>query len=165
MVDDQLGQRVMLRVAPAPAGGARLPARTRQANADGAKLLRDSLASVMKQHLSPEQWSHYQAEVDKRNARRKQVGVRYLVDALDRELYLSDSQQEKLAESLSTHWDDGWCVCLEYLLVGNQFYPSDLDRLVTPLLSDAQKKVWQGSQKVSGFGRIRRNRRGIHERQ
>ena len=101
MVDAQLQPRVMVRAAQAPAVGRALPQpaqvrpalpRNRQTIADGAKLLRESLAAVIKKHLSPEQWSRYQAEVEKRNAGRKQVAIRYLVDSLDHELYLSDQQ-------------------------------------------------------------------------
>ena len=38
----------------------------------------------------------------------KQSAVRYLVDAIDRDLYLSDEQRLKLTESLSSHWDQSW---------------------------------------------------------
>ena len=56
---------------------------------DGLTLLHEGLASVMKNDLTPEQFSHYQAEVEKRDANRKQSAVRFLVDALDRDLYLT----------------------------------------------------------------------------
>ncbi|MFI5459486.1 MAG: hypothetical protein ACHRXM_29015 [Isosphaerales bacterium] len=121
------------------------------------KVLQDGLTAVMKKHLSAEQWSRYQAELDKRYANRKQVAVRYFVDALDRDLYLSDVQRATLTDSLSAHWDDGWNVYLEYLLQGNHFYPFNIDHLVLPILSEAQKTAWQGSQKVnldSVFGGI-----------
>ena len=44
---------------------------------------------------------------------------------------------------------------LENHLFGNKYYPMTIDPLVTPMLSDAQKKVWGGVQKVGvywGFG-------------
>ncbi len=59
------------------------------------------LDSVMKNDLTPEQFARYRAEVEKREAFQKQAAVRYLVDAIDRDLYLSDEQRLKLAESLS----------------------------------------------------------------
>jgi len=161
MVDAQIRPRVIVRAAPAPVGGGavRLPAAAPRpvvagaaaANLDGGKLLQNGLAVVMKKHLSPEQWSHYQAEVDKRDASRKQSAIRYLVDSLDRELYLSDQQREKLTDALSFHWHDRWYLYLEYVLNGNPFYPLGVDPIVTPLLTDAQKKVWQGFQKMDGF--------------
>jgi len=114
------------------------------ANSDGTRLLQDGLRAVMKEHLSPEQWSHYQAELDKRLVSRKPIAVRYLVDALDRDLYLSDQQRARLTESLSAHWDDGWDLYLGNMLQGNQLYPMTMDPFVLPVLSDVQKKVWQG---------------------
>jgi len=124
---------------------------------DPAKFLGDQLAAVMKKNLTPDQFGRYQAERDKRDANRKQAAIRYLVDALDRDLYLSEQQRDTLTESISSHWDDNWCMSLEYVLYGNQFYPIGLDPYVTPFLDDMQKKVWQGTQKVGtfwGFGGV-----------
>jgi len=140
MADGQLQPRVFV------VGGQR-----GTANPDAGKLLLDGLAAVMKKDLAPEQWSRYRAELDKRLASRKQIAIRYLLDALDRDLYLSDQQRAKLTDALSSHWDDGWSIYLEYMLQGNQFYPMGIDPLVAPVLSDTQKKVWQGFQRVGGF--------------
>ncbi len=118
---------------------------------DGGKLLQDALAAVMKKNLTPDQWSRYQAEADKRALARKEIGLKYLLEALDRDLYLSDQQREKVAESLAVHWDDGWGMYLEYVLQGNQFYPMAIDPYVSPILNEHQQKVWQSTQRVSGF--------------
>jgi len=140
MADGQLQPRVNVRAA-----------QRGQANPDGGKLLQDGLAALMKKDLSPEQWSRYQPELDKRLASRKKIAVHYLVEALDRDLYLSDQQRARLTESLSSQWDDGWYVYLEYVLYGNQFFPMNIDPVVTPVLTYTQKKVWQGTQRVGGF--------------
>jgi len=124
-------------------------------NPDGARALQEALAALMKNDLSPDQWSRYQAEHDKRLASRKPIALLYLMDALDRELFLTDQQRATLTASLSAHWNDGWSMYLEYVLYGNQFYPMDIDPLVAPVLTDTQKKVWQGFQRVRvgwGFG-------------
>jgi hypothetical protein len=118
---------------------------------DGGKLLQDALAAVMKKNLTPDQWSRYQAEADKRALARKEIGIKYLLEALDRDLYLSDQQRDKVAESLAAHWDDGWGMYLEYVLQGNQFYPMAIDPYVSPILNEHQQKVWQSTQRVSGF--------------
>jgi hypothetical protein len=120
-------------------------------SADSVNLLQEELALVIKKHLSPEQYQRYRSEFDKRSANRKQAALAFLVDALDHDLVLSREQREKVAEALAEHWDDGWCIYMEYLLSGNQFYPIDLDRYVIPLLNNNQKKVWQGVQRVQGF--------------
>jgi hypothetical protein len=118
---------------------------------DGGKLLQDALGAVMKKNLSADQWSRYQTELEKRDRSRKESGLKYMVDAVDRELYLSQHQRDKLAESLSAHWDAGWGLYLEYVLYGNQFYPMTIDQYVSPLLNEHQVKVWQSAQRVGGF--------------
>jgi hypothetical protein len=120
-------------------------------NPDPGKMLQDGLAVVIKKHLTPDQYAHYQAESDKRSASRKKAALEFLIDVLDRDLVLSNNQREKLTESLSAHWDDGWCMYMEYMLYGNQFYPQTIDQYVTSVLNDNQKKVWQWMQKVQGF--------------
>jgi hypothetical protein len=136
-------------------GRARVPGGVRTSTTvDGLALLQEGLASAMKKDLTSEQFAHYQAEVEKREANRKQCAVRFLVDAIDRDLYLSGSQRLKLTESLLSHWDHGWSMCLEYLLYGNQFYPVGIDSYVTPFLDATQKKIWQGTQKIGGIGGI-----------
>jgi hypothetical protein len=119
---------------------------------DGIALLREGIASVMKKDLTPGQWMNYQAEVEKRDAYQKQAGVHYLVDSIDRDLYLSDEQRVKLAESLSTHWDPSWKTSLEYLLYANRFFPAGIDPYVTPFLDATQKKIWESAQRVGGVG-------------
>ncbi len=126
-------------------------------NLDGGKVLERAFAVVMKKHLTPEQFSRYEAEIEKRNANRRRSALHYLVDTMDRDLYLSDQQRLKVTESLTSHWDDSWCASLEYVLYGNQFYPMGIDPFVTPYLDDTQKRVWQGTQKVGapwGFGGV-----------
>jgi hypothetical protein len=136
-------------------GRARVPGGVRTSTTvDGLALLQEGLASVMKKDLTSEQFAHYQSEVEKRDANRKQCAVRFLVDAIDRDLYLSGSQRLKLTESLFSHWDHGWSMCLEYLLYGNQFYPVGIDPYLTPFLDATQKKIWQAAQKIGGIGGI-----------
>jgi hypothetical protein len=127
---------------------------------DGFKALQQELALVMKKNLTPEQFSRYEAELNKRDANRRRSALHYLVDAMDRDLYLSDQQRVKLTESLASHWDDSWCTSLEYVLYGNQFYPVGIDAYVIPIFDDTQKRVWQGTQKVGanwGFGGVMGN--------
>lgn len=129
-------------------------------NADGRNVLQQELALVMKKNLTPEQFTRYEAELEKRIANRRRSALHYLVDAMDRDLYLSDQQRAKLTESLGSHWDDSWSTSLEYLLAGNQFYPLGVDPYVMPFLDDTQKRVWQGTQKVGamwGFGGVLAN--------
>ncbi len=120
-------------------------------NPDWAKKLQETIAVEIKKQLTPEQFARYQSEVDTRSAERKQFGVRFMVDAIDRELLLSPKQRDQLMATLGPKWDGAWAMYLEYIMFGNRFFPQEIDRLVTPVLDKTQMKVWQGAQKVSGF--------------
>ena len=61
---------------------------------------RTAWSSVMKKNLSAEQWSLYEAETQKRDENRKRMTIRYFVDAIDRELYLTPDQCEQLEAAL-----------------------------------------------------------------
>ena len=105
----------------------------------------------MKTQLSAELATRLQDEVAKRDASRKQLAVRNLVARLDRELVLSPDQRDKVAASLSSHWDDSWCQSLEMFMYDYQFFPPIPDQYVAPFLNDPQKKVWRSTQKVQTF--------------
>jgi hypothetical protein len=122
---------------------------------DAQQLLQDGVVSVMKKTVSPDQWSVYEAEKQKRDETRKRATVRYFVDAIDRELYLAPEQCSQLEVALKEKWDAAWMLYLENHLFGNKYYPMTIDPVVTPILTDAQKRVWAGVQKVGiywGFG-------------
>ena len=107
--------------------------------------------AVLKQDLSAENWSIYQAERQKRDENRKRMTIRYFVDAIDRELYLSALQRTQIKDAFESNWEPTWALYLENHLYGNRYYPMTIDPLVTPVLSNAQKKVWQGVQKVGVY--------------
>jgi hypothetical protein len=120
-------------------------------NPDARKMLQQELAAAFKKHLTPDEWAQYDKEIDKRDAERRKAALAFLVDSLDRELLLSRQQRDKLSDALSANWDDAWCMYIEYLMYGNQFFPQGIDKLVTPVLNETQKKAWQTAQKVQGF--------------
>jgi hypothetical protein len=123
----------------------------RSRNLDGLAVLREELESLMKKHLTSDQFAEYQTEVEKRNASRKQAAIHYLVNAMDQDLCLSDEQRIKLTESLSSRWEESWSTVLEDQLFGNRFQPIAIDPLVIPYLNATQRKLWQGTQKVGGI--------------
>jgi hypothetical protein len=131
----------------------RVPGKVQRAQApDAIGLLRGRLAAVMKNDLTPEQFARYEVEVEKRDAFQKESAVRFLVDAIDREVYLSHDQRVKLTESLLAHWDPSWNSTLEYVLYGNRFFAAGVDPYVTPYLDSTQKKIWAGVQRVGAVG-------------
>jgi hypothetical protein len=152
LVDAQVPPRVrFVQNRQAVAGGIAPP------TLDAYQLLQDALRAAVKKNLAPDQWARYEAETQKRSANRKRAAIAFIINAIDRELYLSDDQRARLNESLSAHWDESWVLYVDYLMYGNQFYPQAIVPHVTPILSEAQKRVWQGVQKVGqvfGFGGI-----------
>jgi len=117
---------------------------------DASKQLQERVAIIIKNHLGPAQWALYKSETDKRDASRKQAALSFLLDALERDLVLSNKQREELREPLSSHWDEDWYLSLEFVLYGNEFYPQALEQYVAPVLNENQKKIWQGMQKFEG---------------
>ena len=102
----------------------------------------------MKKNLTAPQWVLYESERQKREENRKLATVRYFVDSLDRELYLTPEQCKTLDAALKERWEPAWTMYLENHLLGNKYYPMTVDPLVTPILTDAQQKVWRGVQKL-----------------
>jgi hypothetical protein len=122
---------------------------------DAQQLLQDGVVAVMKKNLSAKQWSLYEPERRKRDENRKHTTIRYFVDAIDRDLFLTPEQCKRLEDLLKEKWDAAWTMYLENHLFGNKYYPMTIEPVVTPILTDAQKQVWQGVQKVGifwGFG-------------
>lgn len=148
MLDEVVAKLVDAQVQPrihVQAGG-RMPN-----NLDAHQLLQDGVVSIMKTNLSTGQWSVYEAERQKRDENRKRTTIRYFVDSIDRELFLSREQGQELAAAFKDQWDPAWTMYLENHLLGNKYYPMTVDPLVAPILTEAQKKVWGGVQKVGVY--------------
>ncbi len=60
-------------------------------------------------------------------------------------------QRDKIADSLTKHWDDSWGQSIEMFMYDYQYLPPIADNLVAPFLNEAQKKIWRGTQKVQMF--------------
>jgi hypothetical protein len=118
---------------------------------DPRRQIREGLAKSVKDRLSGELAARYQDEIARRDASRKQLAVRNLVARLDRDLVLSPDQRDKVAESLTTHWDDSWCPTIEMLMYDYQYLPPIPDQYVARFLNDAQKTLWRGTPKFNGF--------------
>ena len=144
LVDAQFEPRVRVQMGGQPQG------RT-VGNLDAHQLLEEGVVAVLKRDLSPKQWSIYEAEREKRDENRKRMTIRYFVDAIDRELYLSTTQRAQLKHQFESHWEPNWSLYLENHLYGNRYYPMTIDSLVIPILSNAQQIVWHGVQKVGVY--------------
>ncbi|MHB1555841.1 MAG: hypothetical protein ACYC61_00035 [Isosphaeraceae bacterium] len=115
------------------------------------KLIRAALLAAVKAKFPPEVASCLDAEGKRREASRKSLFVRNLVARLDHELVLDPGQRDKLAESLEKHWDDSWGQSIEMFMYDYQYVPPIPDHLVTPVLNEAQRRIWRTTQKVQMF--------------
>jgi hypothetical protein len=120
-------------------------------NPEPRDLVRDSLATILKTHLSRDQQARYKEETEQRKSTRKRVAVQNLIAKLDEELVLSAEQREKLGAALLDNWQDAWSQSLEMFLQNDQFFPNIPDQIVTPFLNKTQKQVWQGMPKNGGI--------------
>jgi hypothetical protein len=118
---------------------------------DGRKLVREGLRAAAKAKLSPEQFARYQEELEVK-ARDQRKAIAFSVVAnLDRLLFLSNEQREKIGEALLANWNESTFPTLENLVNYEQYFPVLPERSLTPLLNDAQRTTWNGVQKVT-FG-------------
>ncbi len=115
---------------------------------DPRKLIQQGLLAAVKANLTPEQSQSYLAEIDRRNQDLKSVSVRNLVARIDQDLVLTADQREQLAAALHKDWKDAWGGSLEMFMYGNEYLPVLPDKLIAPILTPVQKKVWSGAQKT-----------------
>jgi hypothetical protein len=103
----------------------------------------DAIAKSVKANLSAEQSARYQKEIDQRNAARKRVMVTNIVALMDRHLMLRPEQRDQLAKVLTDNYDDSWQ--LQVFMYGGMYLPALPDAKIGPVLTEAQRQVWQGA--------------------
>ena len=118
---------------------------------DPRRIIRDALAKVLKDTLTPEQMAKYTEEATQRTALRKRAAILSVVARLDSTMCLTREQRDKIAESISSGWQDKWEQWLMVAAYGDQYFPMVPDQHVVSHLNVEQKSVWSGLQKVD-FG-------------
>jgi hypothetical protein len=129
-------------VMPRQAGRGRTPAGAGQ-------VIREEVAKVLKEMLTAEQSAQYNAEHGKRREAEKRAAIASAVATMDTALYLNKEQRDKIVGQLAANWRDEWDGWLQLWQYGGQYYPQVPDNFVVPHLSDEQKTVWRGLQKVN----------------
>ncbi len=104
--------------------------------------------------LNPEHFARYQKELGRRTKDYREATMLNLVANLDKLLILSTEQREKLCESLLTNWDERTYPTLENLVTYEAYYPLIPDQHLNSILTEDQRKIWRGAQKLN-FGSIR----------
>ena len=119
---------------------------------EGSKQIREAIHKAMKDTLTEPQYARYEEEATLKIATRKQTAISNLISRLDGQLYLTVDQRERISDSLTSKWQDGWEKWLAMMnMYGDRYFPTIPDQCVTPFLNTEQKLVWQSVQKVD-FG-------------
>ena len=151
--------------APAPPGaanGVMVPAqqvmikRVATTRGEPRKLIHDAIEAAAKAKLSPEQFTRYQAELDRKTRDRREAVLVNIVAKLDQLLSLGEDQRDKLQDVLRSHWDDRNFPTVESITQYEQYYPVIQDPLILPILTDGQQKIWRNAQKIN-FASVRNN--------
>ncbi len=129
-------------IQPQRAGRGRTPATARQT-------IHSEIVKALEANLAAGQLARYQAEAERRQAADKQAAIATAVAQVDTALFLNEEQREKIVQALTANWQDGWEQWLMLWQYSGQYYPQIPDQHVTPHLTDEQKTVWRGLQKVN----------------
>jgi hypothetical protein len=108
--------------------------------------IQGALAVIAKAQLSPDQWTRYRDQLEKRNEHRKQVALRQLLVELEHELRLTAEQRDKLGESLSSHWTPCWDSTGSFF-DEDRIFPEIPDPVIVPFLTATQKAAWEKLEK------------------
>jgi hypothetical protein len=111
--------------------------------------IRNDIAKVLKETLTAEQLAQYTLEEKKRSAAMKRATILSVVAQIDSALYLNQDQRDQISQALETNWKDDWEQWLRMWQYAGRYFPQVPDPLVTPYLTDQQKSVWSGLQKVT----------------
>ncbi len=140
-----------LKMAELQGGQMRGVARAQNEQPNPQRTIRESIAKVLQDTLTPEQMAKYKAEATQRAALRKRAAIRCVVARLDGTLCLTAEQRDKISQSITAGWQDKWEQWLMLSVYGDQYFPMVPDQHVATHLDADQKSVWSGLQKVD-FG-------------
>jgi hypothetical protein len=109
-----------------------------------------AVVKLVKAELPDEQAAVYEEECRKRAEFQQKVAVENLIARIDAQLKLSPQQREKLAGSLTKHWDNSWAPQIEWFVHGMDAWPNVPDQWIRPYLTAAQQLAWGRLNKAAG---------------
>lgn len=124
----------------------------RQQPADPAEAAESQLMQLVESVLTDQQKGEYESQLAHRTAFARQAIIDSMIAKMDETMDLSVEQRATLTKTLLARWDENWAPPVEAFIHMNEYVPSIPDEYVTPHLTEEQKKIWNGLQKVS-FGR------------
>jgi len=117
---------------------------------DPRKDLAAKLAELIAKVQSPEAAARYRQELEFREEARRKTAIDNIVMRLDRELALSPDQSAKLTAAMTEKFNPQWTKQMCVFLYSEEYSPLPDGKLVLPLLSDSQKKLWNAM--PTGYG-------------
>ena len=111
--------------------------------------VREDVANLLKPLLSAEQYTRFVAEAKSRDEYERDAAVGTVLEMLDAKLILSPDQQTQLQEKLSADETLPDLHTLSVYSSNTQFMPQLSERLITPVLTEAQKQIWSSLIRVS----------------
>ena len=117
---------------------------------DPRKEMTTQFAELIAKVQSPEAATRYRQELEFREEARRKTAIDNIVMRLDRELALSPEQSAKLTAVMTEKFNPQWTKQMCVFLYSEEYSPLPDGKLVTPILNDAQKKIW--SAMPTGYG-------------
>jgi hypothetical protein len=127
---------------------------------DHRQTIHGAVAAAVKPHAAAEEFAAYEREHAARIARRDRVARILIVNKLDAQLRLSQSQREKIAADLEKHWEAGWLRELhDQGMMINHYRPAPdfADKCIAPHLDDSQRAEWKQWCQQAGLSRMGNN--------
>lgn len=114
--------------------------------------IKEKLDQAVRARLTPEQTARYQHELDERAAHLRKVAIDNLTAKIDEKLILTVDQRTRIRAALEANWQDAWTQSSEGLVFNTDLIPEIPDKIVTPILNEAQQSIWRTLNKYSGVG-------------
>lgn len=125
---------------------------------DARKAIHEAVAAAVKPHAAAEEFAAYEREQAARLARRARTARILIVNKVDGELELSQSQREKIDRDLEKHWQAGWLRELDdnggMMINNHRPAPDFADTCIAPHLDDRQKAEWKKWCQQAGWKRM-----------
>ncbi|MBY0587276.1 hypothetical protein K2X85_08885 [bacterium] len=103
---------------------------------------------AVEKHLSSEHLATYRLEITKRKEDFKRATILSMLSRIDSTLRLSGSQRADLQKVLEKEWKEAWLAWFSLHDYVANTVPAIPDRLIVPLLTPTQEKVWKSSSKL-----------------
>jgi hypothetical protein len=121
---------------------------------DVRKAIQIALAAAVAAHLSPPQMVRYFEEVKERNDDERETIVLNIVVKLDERLHFTEDQRAALSKALTKGWSDDWAPSLNNVVIQNRHFPILPDDAIRPILTEGQKRTWDGAHKSRQNARV-----------